>query len=256
MEQMIQTLLAETEKKFNIEILYACETGSRAWGFASPDSDFDIRLIYRHPVSWYLSLKNRPDHLQYMSEDRQLDLSGWDLKKSMHLLWKSNGAMLERVQSPIVYRNINNTQELLFDLAQACYTPIATMHHYLGMARKSYSDLQGKETVKLKTLFYALRAALACRWIREQDSMPPIVFTEMVEKLNFDADLKARIKELIVLKSQVDEGYLHHAENDVTAFIETELLTSASVFNTLGGRKQKQVDLDAAFITLLKYKDK
>lgn len=252
MEQTIQTLLTETEQKFNIEILYACETGSRAWGFASPDSDFDIRLIYRHPVNWYLSLKNKPDHVEYMSEDRQLDVSGWDLKKSLQLLWKSNGAMLERVQSPIVYRNTENAQNVLFELAQACYTPIATMHHYMGMARKSYTSLQNKDHIKLKTLFYALRATLACQWIREMDNMPPIVFNEMLEHLHFDNHLKSRIKELMALKSQVGEGYLHHTEKDLNTFIEAELHTSGNVFKTLGGRKQKSADPDTAFLTLLK----
>ena len=98
MKEKIKQYLKEIEQRKNIKILFACETGSRAWGFPSPDSDFDIRLIYRHKKSWYLSLNEKKDTIELMADNNELDLSGWDLKKSLTLLSKSNPPLLEKIQ--------------------------------------------------------------------------------------------------------------------------------------------------------------
>lgn len=176
MEHHIKNKLLEIEKSHNIKILYACETGSRAWGFASPDSDYDVRIIYMHEPDWYLSLSDSKDTFELMLDDGELDITGWDFKKCLKLLWKSNGALLERLQSPVVYRDTEGFIPKFQSYADKCFTPAATLHHYSGMAKTSYSDITGKENIKLKKLFYALRAALACKWILEKDSIPPIVF--------------------------------------------------------------------------------
>ena len=104
METKIKDKLKDIEQKYQVKVLYACETGSRAWGFPSPDSDYDVRMIYMHDLDWYLSLSDKKDTIEFMSEDGELDVTGWDIKKCLKLMWKSNGALLERVQSPVVYR--------------------------------------------------------------------------------------------------------------------------------------------------------
>ena len=101
--QKIKKYLTVLEKEKGIQILLACETGSRAWGFPSPDSDFDVRIIYKHPTDWYLSLTEEKDTLECFYENRDIDISGWDVRKCLRLLWKSNASMLERIQSPMVY---------------------------------------------------------------------------------------------------------------------------------------------------------
>ncbi len=105
MEQKIKNYLTQIEQERNIKILLACETGSRAWGFPSPDSDYDIRMIYAHPRDWYLSLSESKDSINIMLENNDLDISGWDLRKTLRLLWKSNPPLLERIQSPILYQH-------------------------------------------------------------------------------------------------------------------------------------------------------
>ncbi|MES2516416.1 MAG: nucleotidyltransferase domain-containing protein [Bacteroidota bacterium] len=252
MKTTIKHKLNDLEQHYHIKILYACETGSRAWGFPSPDSDYDVRIIYRHEPDWYLSLSDKKDTIEFMSEDGELDISGWDIKKCLKLMWKSNAALLERVQSPVVYTEVKSISSVLRQYSEKCFAPIATMHHYLGMAKNSFSEIEGRDKVKLKKLFYALRATLACKWIIENESVPPIVFITMVNELSFDAELKTRIKDLIDLKSGQNENYVHPAERTLNEFIFNELEKAKQMFNSLAGRKEKDVDLDGLFRNIVK----
>ncbi|MBK8634828.1 MAG: nucleotidyltransferase domain-containing protein [Saprospiraceae bacterium] len=180
MEQKIKKYLSDLEKEKGIEILLACETGSRAWGFPSPDSDFDVRVIYKHHKNWYLGLTEEKDTIEYFFENNEIDISGWDLRKSLRLLAKSNAPLLERIQSPIIYKVDNEFLAGINAVAQKTYSRIATIHHYLSMAKKLYSEIENSEEYKLKKLFYALRASVACLWILEKEEIPPIEFAKMV----------------------------------------------------------------------------
>ncbi len=99
MKAKIKNYLSELEQEKDIEILFACETGSRAWGFPSPDSDYDVRLIYKHHKDWYLSLSEGKDSIEFFLDNNEIDISGWELRKSLRLLWKSNASILERIQT-------------------------------------------------------------------------------------------------------------------------------------------------------------
>lgn len=239
--------LENIEHSRGIKILYACETGSRAWGFPSPDSDYDVRFVYKHEIAWYLSLSEKKDSIEMMLEDGELDITGWDIKKCLKLLYKSNGALLERLQSPIVYCEQGAMSQLLWSYAQRCYSPVTTMHHYLGIARNSFVEVDGKTEVKLKKLFYALRAVLACKWILDRDSIPPIIFMDMLQDLEFSNGLKELIVSLIELKAGQPESYSHPAIPELNNFIKAELAKAERIFPNLPGRKQKQIDLDELF---------
>jgi predicted nucleotidyltransferase len=252
MKNEIENGLKDIEQKHQVKILYACETGSRAWGFPSPDSDYDVRMIYRHEPDWYLSLSDKKDSIEMMSENRELDITGWDIKKCLKLMWKSNGALLERVQSPIVYREEKNIASLLKEYTDLCFAPVAGMHHYLGMAKNSFEEIEGKDNIKLKKLFYALRATLACKWILEKDSVPPIIFMNMVNGLSFGQVLKEKVVYLIDLKSGKEESYTHPNEKEINIFITEELEKAEKAFNGLRGRKVKDIDLDALFRNIVK----
>ncbi|SDK25840.1 hypothetical protein SAMN05421823_102276 [Catalinimonas alkaloidigena] len=237
MKTLIQTRLAELERMHAICILYACETGSRAWGFPSPDSDYDVRFLYVHCPAWYVSLHEPKDSLEQLQDDGLIDLSGWELRKALRLLWKSNAALLERLQSPIVYRTDAAFLAEMQALAGACYSPVATMHHYLNMAKKSFEEIDGHATCKLKRLFYALRAATACRWVLTHDTPPPIVFPEMLDRLTIAPALRQRIEELIALKAGQSEAYIHPAEPLLTDFIRTTLAEAETRANDLPAGK-------------------
>jgi predicted nucleotidyltransferase len=252
----IKYYLAKIEHDKDIKILLACETGSRAWGFASPDSDFDIRIIYMHKKDWYLSLNESKDSIDMMFENNDIDITGWDLRKSLKLLLKSNSALLERIQSPIIY----NCDEIfiteLKQVAQLHYSRIATMHHYLSMAKKFLHELKGNKEYKLKKFFYTLRSATACKWILEKQQMPPIEFSRMLDALTIDASLITRINELIALKSKKSEGYFHQGETELFAFIEKCITESAEKAARLPSAKGKLDELNQLFIkTLNRYDD-
>lgn len=250
MESKIQHYLSALEHEFDIRILLACETGSRAWGFPSPDSDYDVRIIYAHKEDWYLSLFEKKDSIERMFEDNELDITGWDLKKTLGLLWKSNPPLLERIQSPIIYRKDDVFIEGISELAKSCYSKIATMHHYLSMGKKVYSEID-REDYKLKKMFYALRAAIACKWILDRDEMPPIEFKKMLETLGIDQDIFKRIVELIDLKSKASEGYLHKGDYMVLDYIDDCLAEATLKANSLPSSKGSPEKIDNFFRTMI-----
>lgn len=251
MNEKIKRYLQELQEENGIDILLACETGSRAWGFPSPDSDYDVRFIYKHKTDWYVSLNESKDTLEMMFDNNEIDLSGWDLKKSLNLLWKSNAALLERIQSPIIYISNNEFVEGINDLAKGTYSKIATMHHYLNMAKNMFEEVKGKESVKLKKLFYALRTSIACRWILEKEIMPPIVFQTMLGELNIDIKIKQRIYELIALKATKAESYVHTAESELNEFIEHIITRAEAEANALPPAKGNIEDLNVFFRKML-----
>jgi predicted nucleotidyltransferase len=249
MKEKIQQFLRQIESEKSIEILLACETGSRAWGFPSPDSDYDVRFIYKHQTNWYLSLNSKKDTIEKMYQNNEFDLSGWDLRKSLNLLWKSNPPILERIQSPIIYISDNDFLLRINELATKVYSKIAAMYHYLSMSKKMYSEIHNNESVKLKKLFYALRTATACKWIEEKEEIPPIVFQTMLEQLDIKSQLKQRIFELIELKATKNENYLHHEEIEINHFIENCITQADKIANTLPASKGNIEELNSFFVT-------
>jgi predicted nucleotidyltransferase len=169
MKETILQNLAELERSENIKILYACESGSRAWGFASPDSDFDVRFIYTRDVDHYLSIGEMPDVIG-LPVNEVLDIGGWDIKKALKLFLKSNSPLYEWLQSPVVYRQDSAFADEMRNLMPAYFSLRSGGNHYLSMANNTLRDDLKGEQVKLKRYFYALRPALACLWIVEKQS--------------------------------------------------------------------------------------
>lgn len=220
MENKIKLYLQEIEDQRNIKILLACETGSRAWGFPSPDSDYDVRLIYVHKSDWYISVNNSKDSIDLMLENNDIDISGWELKKSLGLINKSNASLIERIQSPILYSADREFIAEFTNIAQSCYSKIATMHHYLSMCKKMFEAVNDKGQYKLKSFFYALRTSLLCKWIIERREIPPIEFSKVYNSLGLSPKIVNRIDELIKLKSTISESYLHNGEKELFTLIE------------------------------------
>lgn len=180
MKRTILDLLCRIEAEQNVCVLYAVESGSRAWGFASADSDWDVRFIYlRHP-DWYLSIQRRRDVLEYPTSGG-LDVSGWDLRKALALFAKSNPPLLEWLRSPIVYREVFSAARRLRELSARYFSPRSCLYHYLHMSEGNYREYLQGEPVRVKKYFYVLRPILACRWIEVYGTMPPMEFERLVE---------------------------------------------------------------------------
>jgi len=234
MEKKILKKLGEIEKDKQIEILFACESGSRAWGFASPDSDYDIRFIYRHKAEYYLSLWEKPDTIEFMTVD-DLDGSGWDLAKALKLLAKSNASLIEWLFSPVVYYANEDFLQQIQILARECFSPIAVLHHYLGTT-KNFMEVCNAEEVKLKSYFYALRTALAGKWIIENNSFPPVNFMELLPIA--PKHIQDKITELQEIKATKDESYLHPKEVLITDYLmELVQFNQENAVGLVSGRK-------------------
>ncbi|WP_051203721.1 nucleotidyltransferase domain-containing protein [Hugenholtzia roseola] len=206
---LIPEALRHLEEKHDIKILYAVESGSRAWGFASANSDWDVRYLYLHKPDWYLSIDEKKDSLEtFLPHD--LDLSGWELRKALNLFKKSNPALLEWLQSPLIYAENGETAEKLRLLTAQYFNAKACLHHYLNMAINNYKGYLQKEQVRVKKYFYVLRPLLACDYIRLHDGMIPVEFETLLNQvlLNqapLENEVKGEIEKLVVRKRAGEE---------------------------------------------------
>lgn len=250
MHARIQTALTQLEAKHSIRVLYACESGSRAWGFPSPDSDYDVRFIYAHPTDWYLTLDEGADTLNF-PVDEELDLAGWELRKALKLLRGSNAALFEWLQSPVVYREALEFRAVMQPFMGGCFNPRAGLYHYLGLVRRGVEeDLTGKK-VWLKRLFYALRSALAARWIRERPAeLPPMEFGQLRELL--PTALNGVVDALLIRKAAADEKTMVPSPGELVAFLHEEYAAGQAARATLPVSAAGAVSgLDALFRRLV-----
>ena len=241
----IQSTIAQLEQSKNICILYACESGSRAWGIPSPDSDYDVRFIYVHQLDWYLSLCNRKDTITVKDDESDLDMTGWDLRKTLQLMKKSNAAPLEWINSPIIYHEAPGFLRRIQNVASTCFSANALNYHYLSMARKFYDKCNSDESVKLKTWFYALRTSLNARWIVENETMPPTIFKDTLSLI--DPSLKKEILALIVLKGTKNESFVFEKEASLLNLIQASIALSEQHKTSLPGSKVNMHEMDKFF---------
>jgi len=223
MNTEIEKLLDKVELDYGVEILYACESGSRAWGFASPDSDYDIRFIYKYPGSSYLKIHSPNDTIEIAIKD-DLDPGGWDVRKALSLLKKSNGALSEWLHSPIVYRE----KAGFLDEWRSAYSDVfaerALYDHYRGLAKQMWRGALAGDAVRAKSYLYCLRATLSAIYVADQKCPAPVEFHKLLEYL--PKPLHGVIDNLLEYKSasgekqtmerisELDEFLGKHVESD------------------------------------------
>jgi len=218
----VRQKLSEIEKQENVRILYACESGSRAWGFPSADSDYDVRFIYLHPHDWYLSIDDQRDVIE-RPLDENIDLSGWEIRKAFRLFRKSNPPLLEWLRSPIVYEQKGVLAERLRELMSTFYSPRNCFHHYLHMAEGNFREYLRGDTVRVKKYLYVLRPLLGCRWIEAGLGPVPMEFATLVEKTALSETVREEIFSLTKRKQSGQELDLGPKIPAISSFIESEL---------------------------------
>ena len=216
--EYIQKQLLEIGREHNVRILYAAESGSRAWGFESTDSDYDIRFIYAHEKNWYLNVLPKRDVIEYPIE-KDYDFSGWDLKKTFFLLNKSNPVLFEWLKSPIVYFKDDYFFNIINELAKNYFSPIASIYHYLHMANGNFKQYLQNDEVKIKKYFYVLRPILACLWIEKLNESPPMEFNKLLTLIS-DKELLNKISELLTRKKSGVELGSEPKIASINSFIE------------------------------------
>ncbi len=242
MHDKIVSVLRDLERQQDFKILFAAESGSRAWGFASPDSDYDIRVIYAKPESWYWSLDARqPDTFEAMLPD-EMDVSAWELHKTLRLFADCNPALNEWLGSPIVYYADPRFAEELRNLIPAYFNPIRAAHHYLSMSAKSLADRQEDGSIAIKKLFYALRGLLAAMWTGKKQAMPPTPFAELLIPDYIAPAISAEITRLQELKAHSIEKARIPFPQVLSDFFVTE---RANVLRAVETMKNHLYPLDA-----------
>ncbi len=203
MREEIIKELKKIEKEENVKILLAVESGSRAWGFDSADSDYDVRFIYKRKEKEYLRLDKTKDVI-VRPINNDLDISGWDISKTLKLLYASNPSLYEWLNSPIVYKKREPIKELK-KLSKVYFSKIKILNHYYHLASTHYSKfVLDKEKVNLKKYFYILRSLASALYTIENDTVAPIEF-DVLRNSQFTLEINEIIDELIKIKKENNE---------------------------------------------------
>lgn len=220
----IETRLDAIEREDGVRVLMAVESGSRAWGFPSPDSDYDVRFLYVRPRDWYLKLRPGRDVIERPILD-EIDLNGWDVRKALTLLLKSNAVVSEWIESPIRYRPDDPFVAKLAGLADDLLNPMALAYHYSKSGRIAAERwLDGEGEVPVKKYFYALRPALAIRAIRADPSRrPPMNLHALIAASDLPVGLVAQIDALVEAKAKTNERGNGARLPEIDALIRDEL---------------------------------
>lgn len=222
MQEVILKYLQEIEVKEQVKILFAVESGSRAWGFESKNSDYDVRFIYLRPKKEYLKLNKNRDVIEYILTD-DLDINGWDLDKALKLLHSSNPTLFEWLNSPIIYYQTPAMQKLK-ELAKQFFNPKAEVFHYLNMAKHNYvMYIYNRNQFSFKKYFYVLRPLLAALWVINQRTMPPIIFYQLVDR-ELNPDLKDIVNHLLELKKNSNETTKINKIEKINHYIDEQLV--------------------------------
>lgn len=239
------------EKTYDVSILFACEAGSRTWGFPSKNSDYDVRFIYVHHPHWYLSIDEKRDVIELPINDL-LDMNGWDVKKALKLLRKSNPSLLEWLHSEIVYyENEAFTQQLRI-LSEKFFSPLPSLYHYLHMANANYEKFLRADQVKIKKYFYTLRPLLACKWIEKYETFPPMSFEGLMAETLCEGRLTEEIQMLLSKKMGGDTLHLVPRNTAINEFIEKEIKHLKKRSKTMKSSKLDPTDkLNQLFRTTL-----
>ena len=218
--------LRDIEQRYNVRVLYACESGSRGWGFASPDSDYDVRFLYVHPLEWYLRVDAPRDVIELPIDD-ELDVCGWEWRKALGLLKGANPTLIEWLDSPVVYRQDDATVKALKKLIPHWFSPVRARWHYYSMARKNFRGYLQGEHVRLKKYFYVLRPLLAVRWVEAGKGVPPMRFDQLLAGSELETGLREEINALLERKQRAGEAEYGPRRPLLHAFIQSELLRGA-----------------------------
>lgn len=252
MKEIVIGKLKKIEEKEQVKILFAVESGSRAWRFPSIDSDYDVRFVYIHPIEWYLSIDEGRDVLEYPINDL-LDISGWDIRKALRLFKKSNPSIMEWISSPIRYFEYSSFLKQISGLSNEYFSPKSSMYHYIHIATSNYRKYLQGDMVKIKEYFYVLRSILACKWIEINKTIPPIDFENLLEIQVNDKELSNVIKILLERKKSEDELDIEPRIEIISKFLEDEIMYYQSYVKTLdNGKKLDTSILDSLFLKTLK----
>ncbi|MEC7120507.1 MAG: nucleotidyltransferase domain-containing protein [Pseudomonadota bacterium] len=196
----------------------------RHMGFHSPDSDYDCRFVYVRAPDWYLSInvEHQRDVIEYPIVD-ELDINGWDLRKALKLMAKSNPSIVEWLYSPIIYQQSGEFAALAREWLAEHYSVARGIYHYRSSAQSHYQQFLCGDQIKLKKYLYVLRPLLAVRWLERYQQIAPIEF-EVLRTVLDDPAVQASMDALLTIKRQASEADMRPPMPVLQHWIESELL--------------------------------
>ncbi len=212
--------LDEIEQKEQVKVLLAVESGSRSWGVASPDSDYDVRFVYVRKKEEYLRLEEKSDVIEWQL-DAVLDINGWDLDKTLKQFHKGNGTLFEWANSSVIYK-VTDEWRHIYEVCKDYFSKKVSIHHYCGTAKSAYMKFLQEDMVKYKKYVYALRPLLSCKYIEEKQTIPPVMFEELLQQ-ELDIMVRKAIEEMLEIKAKTDEKDLNPAIPVIQQFIEEKI---------------------------------
>lgn len=245
----INKKLDEIERKEGVRILHAVESGSRAWGFASPDSDYDVRFVYVRPKEDYLRLDEPRDVIEWQL-DKVLDINGWDLKKALRQFANGNATLFEWSGSPIVYRTTDEWTKIK-EVSKQYFSEKAAVYHYYGTAKSTLQGYLQGDMVKYKKYFYALRPLLAAQYIEKYHAAPPVLFDDLLE-MDLPEELRQAIDELLEVKKRTVEGEKNPQMPVIREFVEMETERQKKIADNLEDDHNKDLTaLNRIFVDII-----
>jgi uncharacterized protein len=246
------TDIAATE---NVTIPLAIESGSRAWGFPSPDSDYDARFLYFRPLEHYAHLWPPRDVIEQPIEG-EMDVNGWDLGKALKLMLKGNAVILEWLQSPIVYQCDDLFRANMLALAQETADRTGLLRHYYHLGIRQLDMIRDSTSIApVKKLFYAARPALALRWLRFHPAytVPPMNFETLLRESDVPSDINMRFEELVAQKAITRELGSAPVHASLHTFIREEfhLAAQASPIEDIQASGEIREKVQAYFLTTI-----
>ncbi len=249
MKKEILDKLAEIEEKENVKVLHAVESGSRAWGVESSDSDYDVRFIFVRPKEDYLRLSEKRDVIEWQL-DEVLDINGWDLKKTLIQFHKGNATLFEWANSPVVYKTTDEWKAI-YESSKQYFSEKAALYHYYGTANSTYKQYLQEDKVKYKKYIYALRPLFACKYIETNHTIPPVRFEALFHQ-SLPKELSEEIEQMLTIKAKSNEKDQNPKMPVIHRYIETEIERYGQLSKEMPDDRTLDWEaLDRAFLSIL-----
>lgn len=226
---MDPAVVAEVDRRLSsvtvdhdVGIPWAIESGSRAWGFPSPDSDYDCRFLFVRPAAAYLDPWPPRDVIE-TPLDAVYDVNGWDLVKALRLAVKGNATLSEWLRSPIVYDGDPGFRDVLLETVEAVTSPPALVRHYrsIGTGQWDRSGAAAGDDCRLKGVFYALRPAVTLHWLAvHQRWTPPMALPALLQDVEVPDDVAGAIDEMVARKAVTHELGTGPVPGPVRTYVE------------------------------------
>ncbi|WP_303973009.1 nucleotidyltransferase domain-containing protein [Faecalicoccus pleomorphus] len=244
--------LQKIEETEDVKIIMSVESGSRAWGFASPDSDYDVRFIYVRKEADYLRLDRVRDVIEWRL-DTVFDISGWDVKKSLQLLYHANPTIMEWCVSPIVYTETEEA-EWIKQIQPHYFSAKKSLFHYWHMADSNYRNYLKGDEVQLKKYLYVLRPLLAAQWILDKQSCPPVRFDELLDA-ELEDEMRPAVHRLLEIKKNVPEMETVPKIGIINEYAERKLEEIKGVAKNMDDMATKWQPLNQLFLNIVNDQD-